>query len=72
MKHRIELFQAGCPLCADAEATIRRLVGAAGEIAVIDLRDPAVAERAATLGIRAVPAVVIDGVLADCCRHSEQ
>jgi len=31
------------------------------------MKDLAVASRAKSLGIRSVPAVVIDGKLADCC-----
>ena len=31
------------------------------------MKDPGVASRAKSLGIRSVPAVVIDGKLADCC-----
>jgi hypothetical protein len=34
---------------------------------VLDMHDPQVAGRAKGLGIRSVPAVVIDGKLADCC-----
>jgi hypothetical protein len=34
---------------------------------VLDLHDPQGAGRAKGLGIRSVPAVVIDGKLADCC-----
>ena len=34
---------------------------------LLDLHDPLVAGRAKGLGIRSVPAVVIDGKLADCC-----
>ncbi len=30
-------------------------------------KDPAVAGRAKSLGVRSVPAVVVDGKLADCC-----
>ena len=36
------------------------------EVSVRDMHDRAVAERAEKLGIRTVPAVVIDGLLADC------
>lgn len=68
MKRRIELFTAGCSLCADAETTVRRLAGAHDEVILRDLQDRDVAERAAALGIRAVPAVAVDGRLADCCR----
>jgi hypothetical protein len=34
---------------------------------VLDMHDPQVSDRAKGLGIRSVPAVVIDGKLADCC-----
>jgi glutaredoxin 3 len=37
------------------------------EITVLDMHDTKVAQRARSLGIRSVPAVVIDGKLADCC-----
>jgi hypothetical protein len=32
------------------------------------MNDPQAAKRAKGLGIRSVPAVVIDGKLADCCK----
>ena len=31
------------------------------------MHDPAVAKRAASLGVRSVPAVAVDGRLATCC-----
>ncbi len=34
---------------------------------ILDMHDPDVARRAAELGIRSVPAVVVDGKLAQCC-----
>lgn len=37
------------------------------EVSVHDMNQPKVAERAKSLGIRSVPAVVIDGQLAVCC-----
>ena len=33
----------------------------------MDLQEHEVAERAIGFGIRSIPAVLIDGVLADCC-----
>lgn len=42
----------GCPSC---------------EVSVLDMHDAKVAARAKALGVRAVPAVVVDGKLADCC-----
>jgi glutaredoxin 3 len=38
------------------------------DVTVLDMNDPAVAKRAKGLGIRSVPAVVIEGKLADCCQ----
>jgi glutaredoxin len=66
-KRKIEVFSAGCPCC---EATIRRvneLACPACEVIVLDMNDASVAARAEGLGIRSVPAVAIDGRLADCC-----
>ena len=37
------------------------------DVSMLDMNDPSVASRAKDLGIMAVPAVVIDGKLADCC-----
>jgi hypothetical protein len=31
------------------------------------MKDAAIANRAKSLGVRSVPAIVIDGKLADCC-----
>jgi hypothetical protein len=63
----IEVFSAGCPVCAEAVASIRAAACPSCAITVLDMKDPAVAERARGLGIRSPPAVVIDGALADCC-----
>ena len=66
-KRIIEVFTAGCALCDDALALVNQIACPSCEISVLDMRDPAVAKRAKQLGIRSVPAVVIDGRLADCC-----
>lgn len=64
---KIEVFSAGCAVCNDAAAMVKRLACPNCEVAVLDMHDPAVANRAKKLGVRSVPAVVIDGKLADCC-----
>lgn len=66
-KRNVEVFGAGCPVCNDAVEMIERISCQDCEINVLDMNDPAVAKRAKDLGIRSVPAVVIDGILADCC-----
>lgn len=64
---KIEIFSAGCPTCETAIAEIRAEACSSCDIAVLDMKDDAVAERAAALGVRSVPAVLIDGSLAECC-----
>ncbi len=63
----IEVFSAGCGACTDTIEMVRRAACSSCEVTVLDMRDAAVARRAKDLGIRSVPAVVIDGNLADCC-----
>jgi hypothetical protein len=64
---KIEVFSAGCGACDDAVSLVKRLACSACEVIVLDMQQPAVAARAKTLGINRVPAVVVDGKLADCC-----
>jgi glutaredoxin len=66
-KRKIEVFSAGCPVCDDTVKLVNNLACPSCEVNVLDMKTPEVAERAKTLGIRSVPAVVIDGKLADCC-----
>jgi glutaredoxin 3 len=66
-KRKVEVFSAGCPLCKDAIEMVKRISCQDCEINVLDMKDHVVAQRAKSLGIRSVPAIVIDGELADCC-----
>jgi len=66
-KRKIEVFSAGCPACEETIELVNRVACPSCEVSVLDMRDPNVASRAKSLGIRSVPAVVIDGQLADCC-----
>ena len=66
-KRTIEVFSAGCAACDETVALVQRIACSSCEVTVLDMHDAAVAARAKTLGIRSVPAVVIDGKLADCC-----
>ena len=66
-KRQIEIFSAGCPLCQDTINLVNSLACASCEISVLDMNDKQVAARADKLGIRSVPAVAINGKLADCC-----
>ena len=66
-KRKVEVFSAGCPACTDAATVVTSLPCPSCEVDMLDMRDIAVAQRAKTLGVRSVPAVAIDGRLADCC-----
>ncbi len=67
MKHKIEIFSAGCKTCKDTIETVKKLVGSEHEVVVHDMHQHEAASRAAQHGIRSVPAVVINGKLAGCC-----
>lgn len=66
-QRQIEVFSAGCPVCQETIDMVSRLACASCEVSVLDMNDQAVASRAQSLGIKSVPAVAINGVLADCC-----
>ena len=66
-KRKIEVFSAGCPACEETVQMVNRVACSSCEVSVLDMQEEAVAKRAKDLGIRSVPAVVIDGKLADCC-----
>ena len=66
-KRTIEVFSAGCPACKETIELVNRVACSSCEVSILDMNDGAVAQRAKDLGIRSVPAVVIDGKLADCC-----
>ena len=63
---RIEIFVAGCYVCAEAVETVKRVAGSSHRVEVLDMRCPDVAARARHLGIHSVPSVVIDGKLTYC------
>src|ERR687892_94088 len=63
----VEVFSAGCGVCTETIEMVQRAACPSCEVSILDMRDAAVARRAKQLGIRSVPAVVIDGRLAECC-----
>jgi len=67
MKHKIEIFSAGCKTCKDAIEAVRKLAGSEHELVVHDMHQQQIANRAEQHGVRSVPAVMIDGKLAGCC-----
>ncbi len=68
-KRKVEIFSAGCPACSDVVEMVKRIACHSCEVTVLDMNDAEIAKRARDLGISTVPAVVIDGKLADCCAN---
>ena len=66
-KRTIEVFSAGCSCCEESIAEIKKAACPSCDVTVLDMKRPDVAERAKHLGVKSVPAVLIDGNLASCC-----
>jgi hypothetical protein len=68
-KRKVEVFSAGCPTCQEAVDLVKGLACPDCDVEVLDMRDPAIASRAKSLGVNSVPAVAVDGKLAACCAN---
>lgn len=66
-KRKVEVFSAGCAVCEEALQLVRKLACPSCDVTVLDMKSIDVVKRAKALGIRSIPAVAIDGKLADCC-----
>jgi glutaredoxin len=69
-KRKIEVYSAGCSLCEREVEMVRSISCPSCEVTVLDMNEDSVSRRAKQLGIRAVPAVIIDGKLANCCTNT--
>ncbi|TNF89766.1 MAG: hypothetical protein EP300_04635 [Gammaproteobacteria bacterium] len=64
---KVEIFSAGCPVCQATIDLVNQIACPSCDVAVLDMNASDVSQRAKALGIHRVPAVVVDGKLADCC-----
>lgn len=64
---KVEIFSAGCTVCNETVELVKRISCPSCDMTVLNMNDQKVAQRARSLGIRSVPAVVVDGKLASCC-----
>ena len=68
MKRKIEIFSAGCPICEEQIQQIKDASCPSCEIEVLNVNsDKDALAKSRKYGIRSLPAVAINGVLADCC-----
>ena len=69
MQAKIEIFSAGCPTCREGIRTVQELVGKDHDITIHDMHnDRSAPDRAKELGVHRLPAVVVNGKLAQCCQ----
>jgi glutaredoxin 3 len=64
---KIEIFSSGCGVCQETINLVKSLACPSCDVSVLDMNEGSTANRAKQLGIKSVPAVVIDGKLASCC-----
>jgi hypothetical protein len=64
---KIEVFSAGCPLCKDIVEKVQQQACPSCEVTVVDMLDVQGAARATDLGVATIPAIAVNGKLADCC-----
>lgn len=69
-QRKVEVFSAGCGICEETVSLVKRIACDSCDVSALDMRDDHVAALARRLGIRAVPAVVVDGELAACCKDA--
>ncbi|MGH7860375.1 MAG: thioredoxin family protein [Candidatus Binatia bacterium] len=68
-KRTIELFTAGCPCCDETVALVQSLACPSCDVSILDMRtDEAAQAKAREYGVRRIPAVAVNGKLADCCQ----
>lgn len=67
MARTIEVFSVGCPACKETINMVTKVAGTEHQVSVRDMQQTSVAAEAKRLGVRSLPAVVVDGKLAGCC-----
>ncbi len=66
-KRKVEIFSAGCGLCKDTIELVNEIACSNCEVIILDMNDADTVTRANDLGVKSVPAVAVNGVLAACC-----
>ena len=72
-KRKIEVFTAGCSVCSPVVDMVKSMACADCEVIVYNLAEPCESrecvEKAKTYGIKALPAVAVNGKLLSCCQN---
>lgn len=64
-QRKVEIFSSGCPACDETVKLVESIACPSCDVTVLDMHDQNVASRAKSLGVQSVPAIVIDGKLAE-------
>ena len=65
---KVEVFTAGCSLCDDEVQLVQDLACPSCRVEVLVMKEEATQEKAKAYGVASVPAVAVDGALADYCQ----
>ncbi len=72
---KVEVFAAGCPVCDPIVKLVQDLACPNCEVTIYDLREGCATnecrDKAKSYEISRIPAVVVDGQLAECCKNIE-
>ncbi len=70
-KRKVEVFTAGCLVCEDTVKMVKDMACESCEVIVYNLNEACNSkkclDKVTKFGIKRLPAVVVDGKIADCC-----
>lgn len=72
-KRKIELFTAGCTVCEPVVEMVKAMACSSCEVVIYNLSQPCETkeclEKVKTYGIKALPAIAVNGKLLSCCQN---
>ncbi len=71
-RRNVEVFTAGCALCDEAVQLVllHTVEDPTCNVTILHMTDESTQKKASEYGVTRVPAIAVDGRLADCCRGS--
>ncbi len=69
-KRKVEVFTAGCTVCTDLVDLVKATACPDCQVTIYNLNQGQGVEEAKRYGVTAVPAVVVEGKLLDCCQRA--
>lgn len=69
-KRKVEVFTAGCPVCTDLVDLVKATACPDFEVTIYNLNQGQGVHEAKRYGVTAVPAVVVEGKVLDCCKRA--